>query len=73
MMLGMLFSSISMPKIRMFPHLVWPYRAYGVYATSAYNGGNGTLPSSPDNASLSWEKNYTWNVGLDAGFFDPYI
>ena len=47
-----------------------PYRAYGVYATSAYNGGNGTLPSTPDNASLSWEKNYTWNVGLDAGFFD---
>ena len=47
-----------------------PYRAYGVYATSAYNGGNGTLPNSPDNASLSWEKNYTWNVGLDAGFFD---
>ena len=47
-----------------------PYRAYGVYASTAYNGGNGTLPSSPDNESLSWEKNYTWNVGLDAGFFD---
>ncbi|SKC63422.1 TonB-linked outer membrane protein, SusC/RagA family [Bacteroidales bacterium WCE2004] len=47
-----------------------PYRAYGVYATSAYNGTNGSLPSRPDNASLSWEKNYTWNVGLDAGFFD---
>lgn len=47
-----------------------PYQAYGVYASAAYNGGNGTLPSSPDNSSLSWEKNYTWNVGLDAGFFD---
>ena len=47
-----------------------PYRAYGVYSTSAYNGGNGTLPNTPDNSSLSWEKNYTWNVGLDAGFFD---
>ena len=47
-----------------------PYRAYGVYASSAYNGGTGMLPSSPDNQSLSWEKNYTWNVGLDGGFFD---
>jgi len=47
-----------------------PYQAYGVYASAAYNGGTGTLPSSPDNSSLSWEKNYTWNVGLDAGFFD---
>ncbi len=46
------------------------YRAYGVYSTSAYNGGNGTLPNTPDNSALSWEKNYTWNVGLDAGFFD---
>ena len=50
-----------------------PYRAYGVYAPTAYNGGNGTRPSSPDNSSLSWEKNYTWNVGLDAGFFDSRL
>ncbi|MBQ7709967.1 MAG: TonB-dependent receptor [Bacteroidales bacterium] len=50
-----------------------PYQAYGVYASAAYNGGNGTLPSTPDNASLSWEKNYTWNVGLDAGFFDSRL
>ncbi len=50
-----------------------PYQAYGVYASAAYNGGNGTLPSSPDNASLSWEKNYTWNVGLDAGFLDNRV
>ena len=49
------------------------YQAYGVYATAAYNGANGTLPSSPDNANLSWEKNYTWNVGLDLGFFDSRI
>ncbi len=47
-----------------------PYRAYGVYASAAYNGGTGMLPSSPDNQSLSWEKNYTWNIGLDGGFFD---
>ena len=50
-----------------------PYQAYGVYASSAYNGSNGNLPDSPDNASLSWEKNYTWNVGLDAGFFDSRL
>ena len=49
------------------------YQAYGVYATAAYNGANGTLPSTPDNANLSWEKNYTWNVGLDLGFFDSRI
>lgn len=47
-----------------------PYQAYGVYKTSEYNGGMGTLPDTPENASLSWEKNYTWNVGIDAGFFD---
>ena len=50
-----------------------PYQAYGVYASAAYNGGVGTLPNSPDNSSLSWEKNYTWNVGLDAGFFDSRL
>ena len=46
------------------------YQAYGVYASAAYNGTNGTLPSSPDNSSLSWEKNKTWNIGADFGFFD---
>ena len=29
-----------------------------------------TMVVTADNESLSWEKNYTWNVGLDAGFFD---
>ncbi len=46
-----------------------PYRAYGVYASAAYNGGTGSLPSTPDNSALSWEKNRTWNVGLDASLF----
>ena len=50
-----------------------PYRAYGVYAASAYNGGNGMLPSTPANDVLSWEKNKTWNLGLDFGFFDGRI
>ncbi len=47
-----------------------PYRAYGVYASSSYNGGNGMLPSSPANELLSWELNKTWNVGLDFAFFN---
>ena len=44
------------------------YRAYGKYSSSMYNGIAGMLPSSPANEELSWEKNETWNVGLDFGF-----
>ena len=46
------------------------YRAYGVYASTAYNGVTGMLPSQPANENLSWEKNKTWNVGLDFGFLN---
>ena len=46
------------------------YRAYGVYASTAYNGVPGMLPSQPANENLSWEKNKTWNVGLDFGFLN---
>lgn len=49
------------------------YRAYGVYATTEYNQANGMYPSRPDNPNLSWEKNKTWNVGLDFGFLDNKI
>ena len=49
------------------------YRAYGVYGTTTYNGVNGMVPSRPDNPNLSWEKNKTWNVGLDFGFFDDRL
>jgi hypothetical protein len=28
------------------------------------------LPSRPENQELSWEKNATWNVGLDFGFYN---
>lgn len=45
-----------------------PYKAYGVYASTQYNGVVGMLPSQPSNDYLSWEKNSTWNVGLDFGF-----
>lgn len=44
------------------------YQAYGVYATTQYNGVVGMRPSTPSNDYLSWEKNSTWNVGLDFGF-----
>ena len=50
-----------------------PYRAYALYTTSAYNGGNGMLPNQPSNNTLSWEKNNTWNVGLDFAFLDNRI
>ena len=49
------------------------YRAYGVYGTTEYNKLNGMYPSRPDNPNLSWEKNKTWNVGLDFGFIDNKI
>ena len=45
------------------------YKAYGKYGSSMYNGIAGMLPSSPANEELSWEKNETWNVGLDFGLF----
>ncbi|MDD3568590.1 MAG: TonB-dependent receptor [Bacteroidales bacterium] len=46
------------------------YQAYGVYTSVAYNGVVGMRPSSPSNENLSWEKNSTYNIGLDLGFFD---
>ena len=49
------------------------YRAYGVYGVTSYNGANGMVPSRPDNPALSWEKNKTWNAGLDFGFWDGRI
>lgn len=47
-----------------------PYKAYGVYSTTQYNGTVGMKPSSPANPNLAWEKNKTWNVGVDFGFFN---
>ena len=47
-----------------------PYRAYGVYSASEYNGATTMYPSRPANDELSWEKNKTFNVGLDFGFWD---
>lgn len=47
-----------------------PYRAYGLYSSKAYNGIVTMRPSSPANPELAWEKNKTWNAGLDFGFFN---
>lgn len=47
-----------------------PYRAYGIYASTNYNGTAGMRPASPANPNLSWEKNGTWNVGLDFTLFE---
>lgn len=49
------------------------YLAYGVYSPVIYNGVSGYRPSQPNNSKLSWEKNKTWNVGLDFGFLDNRI
>ena len=50
-----------------------PYKAYGVYSSTQYNGTVGMLPAQPSNDYLSWEKNKTWNVGLDFGFLGNRI
>lgn len=46
------------------------YRAYGLYSTTQYNGVVGLLPASPSNDVLSWEKNKTWDVGVDFGLLN---
>ena len=32
-----------------------PYRAFGTYGSTEYNGTIGMLPSTPSNQNLSWE------------------
>ena len=50
-----------------------PYLAYGVYGAGEYAGTSTMVPTRPSNEDLSWEKNKTWNVGLDLGFFDDRL
>ena len=50
-----------------------PYRAYGTYASVSYANLIGMAPARPENPKLSWEKNKTWNAGLDFGFFDERL
>ena len=49
-----------------------PYKQYGVYGSTTINGITGMLPSSPANNELSWEKNKSWNLGVDFGFFNRF-
>jgi TonB-linked SusC/RagA family outer membrane protein len=48
------------------------YSQYGVYSSSVYNGVTGLLPSSPANKKLSWEKNKSWNFGIDFRFLQKF-
>lgn len=48
------------------------YLQYGVYASSVYNGVTGMIPSTPANDDLSWEKNKSWNVGIDFTFWKRF-
>jgi TonB-linked SusC/RagA family outer membrane protein len=41
------------------------YQQYGTYTSSTYNGLTGMRPSTPSNKNLSWEKNTSWNAGVD--------
>ncbi|MBR0049711.1 MAG: TonB-dependent receptor [Prevotella sp.] len=45
------------------------YQQYGTYTSTIYNGLTGMRPSTPANDDLSWEKNYSWNVGVDFRVF----
>ena len=47
-----------------------PYRQYGVYSSTQTNGAAGMLPATPANSNLAWEKNYSWNIGLDFGLWN---
>lgn len=48
------------------------YMQYGVYAPSTYNGSSGLRPKTPANDYLSWEKNGSWNIGVDYNFLQRF-
>ena len=48
------------------------YMQYGTYTQSTYNGVTGLRPSTPANPDLSWEKNNSWNFGLDFHFLKRF-
>lgn len=48
------------------------YMQYGLYTPTQYNGTSGLRPSTPANDDLSWEKNASWNVGIDFGFLHRF-
>jgi len=48
------------------------YQQYGTYTTSAYNGVSGLITSTPANDDLSWERNKSWNFGIDFRFLKRF-
>ena len=48
------------------------YRQFGTYTSTAYNGTTGMRPSTPANPDLSWEKNGSWNIGIDFRFLKRF-
>ena len=48
------------------------YRQFGVYSSSVYNGVTGMRPTRPANPNLSWEKNASWNAGIDFHFLKRF-
>lgn len=48
------------------------YQQFGTYTSTAYNGTTGMRPSTPANPDLSWEKNASWNVGIDFRFLKRF-
>ena len=48
------------------------YLQYGTYGTTSYNGLTGMRPETPANDELAWEKNYSWNVGIDFRFLKRF-
>ena len=47
--------------------------ADGLLTSSYYYGETGYIPASTENPDLSWQKTYSWNVGLDLGLFKNRI
>ncbi|WP_293734094.1 TonB-dependent receptor [uncultured Parabacteroides sp.] len=48
------------------------YQQYAKYTTALYNGVAGYLLNSPNNDYLSWEKNKSWNIGIDYNFLKHF-
>ena len=47
--------------------------ADGLLTASYYYGETGYIPASTKNPDLSWQKTYSWNVGVDFGMFKNRI
>ena len=48
------------------------YQQYARYRAALYNGEAGYLLNSSNNDYLSWEKNKSWNIGIDYNFLKHF-